>query len=98
MNTILKTGTATAVLLLALLTGACGTDGAAEHSPKVVPARPAAALTARASTPALSHPRSCGLSPDAIERWIRDGKRLPCVAAANRAIRNYGDDHRRPVR
>lgn len=95
MNTIIKTGTATTTLLLALSMAACGNDTATGDHPKLVPgAGPAGAVPVPGSTPALHRTRMCTLSPDAIERWTRDGEPLPCVVARNRSARHYGDDHR----
>jgi hypothetical protein len=102
MNTILKTGTATTLLLLALVTAGCADDTVAADAHSVgVAAEPVAApANAARPTPGASLRRydSCRLTKAEFMAWIAAGiPQKGCVVDGYRRPTSFGDDRRQPA-
>jgi hypothetical protein len=103
MNTILKSGTVTTALLLAI--SACGTDQHTAHddAPAVRSAAQSAqdsyvsSLLQRARSVA-ARPRECRISPALVDAWAQYGQALPRCAHNHNLRTHHVADDRRPHR
>jgi hypothetical protein len=103
VNTILKTGTVTTALLLAI--SACGAEKPAAHhdAPDVRAAAQSAqesyvsSLVERARAAAV-RPRECRVSPTLVDASARSGQQLPACATNHNFRTHHFADDRRPQR